>query len=129
MPAGDHREPSQLRSFTVDDCRLADALPPLTRTEFALDDVTAGELDALYAAPTRDHRSVPGRPGSAGDRLAGCRALIKPTCGKGDRDPPTEVHGARPTARTHWWALPRDAEHAGDLLDGGGAPLLATDDN
>ena len=39
-----------LRSFTVDDDRLAGALPSLTPDEFALDEITDAEWDAFHAA-------------------------------------------------------------------------------
>lgn len=39
-----------LRSFTVDDDRLADARPLLSSEEFALTDVTDDEWDAFHAA-------------------------------------------------------------------------------
>ncbi len=39
-----------LRSFTVDDDRLAGALPTLSPDEFALDDVTDDEWEAFHAA-------------------------------------------------------------------------------
>lgn len=39
-----------LRSFTVDDERLAGALPELSPDEFALDDVTDEEWDAFHTA-------------------------------------------------------------------------------
>ncbi len=38
-----------LRSFTVDDDRLADALPQLNAQEFALEEVTDEEWDAFHA--------------------------------------------------------------------------------
>ncbi len=39
-----------LRSFTVDDERLAGALPDLSPDEFALDDVSDEEWDAFHTA-------------------------------------------------------------------------------
>ncbi len=39
-----------LRSFTVDDERLAGALPDLSPDEFAIDDVSDEEWDAFHTA-------------------------------------------------------------------------------
>jgi len=43
-------EPPGLRSFTVDDDRLAAALPLLSAEQFALEDVTDEEWEAFHAA-------------------------------------------------------------------------------
>jgi hypothetical protein len=50
MSVVEQPERRPLRSFTVDDDRLADALPLLSVDEFALDDVTDEEWDAFHAA-------------------------------------------------------------------------------
>jgi len=50
MSVVEQPEPPPLRSFTVDDDRLADALPLLSPDEFALDDITDEEWDAFHAA-------------------------------------------------------------------------------
>lgn len=43
-------ERPHLRSFTVDDVQLAEALPLLSPEEFALDDVSDEEWNAFHAA-------------------------------------------------------------------------------
>ena len=50
MSVVEQPERRPLRSFTVDDDRLADALPVLSADEFALDDLTDEEWDAFHAA-------------------------------------------------------------------------------
>jgi hypothetical protein len=47
---GEQPEQQSLRSYTVDDDRLARALPSLTPDEFALDEITDAEWDAFHAA-------------------------------------------------------------------------------
>ena len=50
MSVVEQPDPPHLRSFTVDDDRLADARPLLSSEEFALTDVTDDEWDAFHAA-------------------------------------------------------------------------------
>jgi hypothetical protein len=50
MSVVDGPEPERLRSFTVDEDRLARAMPLLSPEEFALNDVTDEEWDAFHAA-------------------------------------------------------------------------------
>ena len=50
MSIAEQPERPPLRSFTVDDDRLAGALPLLSPDEFVLDEVTDEEWDAFHAA-------------------------------------------------------------------------------